>query len=613
MFNAKIDKGAEIDPAIPPAGSHPPRPRLALNVGITGHRATILTVPMMMALGPKLDEVFGGLRTALQKLHKSERSIVSDADPILRLHTPLATGADQVAATSARSNGYMVRALLPFAPEEYRRDFKRGKENNEFKRQLEISDQIFALPGDRADAEAAYVSVGKAVIAASDILVAVWDGHEGNGPGGTAHVVDLALAASVPVIHVSVDRETDTVGDIRLITGGDALEPVVRDLGGTADYKDLIRDTLMPHTDLEREQIATYFGEIERTSNWRLEYPILLSVLRVKKLPSKPWKQSSVAHDIVADWNAIRDADLPGARVPLTTAYAWSNFLAIRYAQLFRSSHVMNYFLSAFAVILALFGLILPYAKIYLVVAELGTIWLLFHNTRAGTEGDWHRRWLQYRHLAESLRPLLYLKRTGMIAAPFRSDFVRGPLHKESGADWTRWYAAAIWREMDNPTGVMTPVAIRELANDVLTEQIVPQASYHHVLAERMHKLDHRLHEIGNLLIGAVIASCILYIIGYFFDKHLIKALTGLFIFLTAGLPAVGAAIFGMRGHGEHLLAASRSANTAAALQANATRLKKAAKLETTAVELQNTAAIMLADLNEWTATYRERSLEVPA
>src|SRR5690349_734750 len=91
MFNAKISKGAEIDPAIPQAGSHPPRPRLALNVGITGHRATILTVPMMMALGPKLDEVFSGLRDAVRKLHKSDRSILSEADPILRLHTPLAT------------------------------------------------------------------------------------------------------------------------------------------------------------------------------------------------------------------------------------------------------------------------------------------------------------------------------------------------------------------------------------------------------------------------------------------------------------------------------------------------------------------------------------------
>ena len=39
----------------------------------------------------------------------------------------------------------------------------------------------------------------------SDILVAIWDGGIGNGPGGTAHVVELALRAGVPVIHVEIE------------------------------------------------------------------------------------------------------------------------------------------------------------------------------------------------------------------------------------------------------------------------------------------------------------------------------------------------------------------------------------------------------------------------
>jgi hypothetical protein len=274
---------------------------------------------------------------------------------------------------------------------------------------------------------------------------------------------------------------------------------------------------------------------------------------------------------------------------------------------------VTNYFLSTLAVVLALVGLIVPEAKVFLVLAELGTLGLLFLNTQAGTKGEWHRRWLQYRHLAESLRPLMYLKRTGMISTPFRSDIVRGPLNREAGADWTRWYAAAIWREMDSPRGAMNATAVRELAEDVRREQIAPQAAYHHANAERMHKLDHRLHEFGNFLMGAVIASCVLYLLGYVFVHSWVVAAAPLFIFLTAGLPAIGSAVFGMRGHGEHLLAASRSAKTALALEGNAARLERVAKLEALAKELETTAAIMLADLNEWTLAYRERSLEIPA
>lgn len=590
----------------------PPRPRLTLNIGITGHRATILPPAIATAVQPVVDEIFRELHASTLRLHAADPEIFAETPALLRLHTPLATGADQLAAESARASGYYVRALLPFAPAEYRKDFAKGDELTEFNRQLDVADDVFALPGDRSDEESAYVMVGKAVIAAADILVAVWDGREGNGPGGTAHVVDLALGNMVPVVHVAIDRDTGRVSK-RLLIGGDAVEPVVQPLEGADGFDALVRDTLAPHTEIERRQLAGYFQESERRTNLRIEYPALLAMLGIKSLPSRPWLQASLQQDVEREWAGVRSVQPVGAFRALAPAYAWANFLAIRYAQLFRSGHVTNYALSALAVILALFGLIVPEAKFYLVIAELATIGLLFYNTTAGTGGEWHRRWLQYRHLAESLRPLIYLKRTGLISTPFRSDFVHGRQHREAGADWTRWYAAAIWREMDSPSGTITEVEIRQLAEDVLHEQVDPQAQYHQVNAARMHKLDHRLHEIGNFLMGAVIASCVLFLIGYFPLNDLIKSMSAPFIFLTAGLPALGAAVFGMRGHGEHLLAASRSANTATALAANGVRLAQARRLDDLSAELQRTAEIMLADLNEWTVAYSERSLEVPA
>jgi len=590
---------------------HPPRPRLTLNVGITGHRAGILPGPVLATLRPVVEGVFHNLREAVQRVHADEAAIFDPAPAKLRLHSPLASGADQLAADSARAAGYHVRALLPLAPDDYRDDFSAGHERDEFNRQLDSADEIFALPCDRGDGEAAYVLVGKAVVAAADILIAIWDGCEGNGPGGTAHVVDLALGASVPTIHIAIDRDTGAIESTRLLVGGDAAEPMVEPLAEAAAFDALVRDTLTPHTAEEREQLSAFFAERETRTNLRIEYPLLLALLGVKSLSSGPWRQRSIEEDIADD--RAGSTEPGGTRLPLDLAYGWANFLAIRYAQLFRSGHVTNYVLSALAVILALFGLITPSIKVFLVLGELGVIALLFYNTSAGKDGDWHRRWLQYRHLAESLRPLAYLKRTGMVSTPFRSDFIHGPMHREAGADWTRWYAAATWREMDSPRGIMTCGDIPHLAQAVLSEQIIPQASYHQVNAERMHKLDHRLHEVGNFLMGAVIASCVLFLLGYGPLHEWIKSMTGPFIFLTAGLPAVSAAVFGMRGHGEHLLAASRSANTAVALAANADRLKGATHLEAISMELKNTAAIMLADLNEWSVAYSERSLEIPA
>ncbi len=155
-----------------------------------------------------------------------EAASAIEADPAFpdsldfRLHTPLASGADQIAAKSAHAVGYHVSAILPFVAEEYRNDFE-GPELDEFEGALDAAHEIVALPGARSDPVGAYVHVGKALIDASDIMVAIWDGGKGNGPGGTAHVVELALESSVPVIHIAIDRDAESV-TTRLLVGGKA-------------------------------------------------------------------------------------------------------------------------------------------------------------------------------------------------------------------------------------------------------------------------------------------------------------------------------------------------------------------------------------------------------
>jgi hypothetical protein len=128
-----------------------------------------------------------------------------------------------------------------------------------------------------------------------------------------------------------------------------------------------------------------------------------------------------------------------------------------------------------------------------------------------------------------------------------------------------------------------------------------------------MRHLDHRLHELGTLLMGAVIGSCCLYIIFYFFLHDIIGPLTYPFIFVTAGFPALGAAVFGMRGHGEHLLTASRSISTAEALEVDLGRLEALENPEELAKVLEETTQVILSDLNQWTVSYSEKSLEIPA
>ena len=219
-----------------------PKP-IVLNVGITGHRAGVLTAPLVRTLRPVVYTVFRQLRDATLSLRDSEESFCSSTAPDLRLHTALATGADQLAAICGRSSGYFVRAVLPFEPSDYRQDFAPGEELDGFEQALAAADEIVALPGHRSDLEAAYVQVGETLVDTADVLIAIWDGEQGHGPGGTAYVVDLALRTGVPVIHLDIDRGSDEV-HMRAMVHGDAPGALGSALADPELYAKLLRGAL---------------------------------------------------------------------------------------------------------------------------------------------------------------------------------------------------------------------------------------------------------------------------------------------------------------------------------------------------------------------------------
>jgi hypothetical protein len=216
---------------------------IVLNVGITGHRAHMLGDRGNGALKGVVDQVFRELRDATLKVQRKEAAFSSATPAVLRLHTGLASGADQIAARSARSSGYTVRALLPFSADDYRQDFEIGDELDEFERALDAADEVIALPGDRAAPEEAYVLVGKTMIEAADVIIAIWDGQEGRGPGGTAHVVELARQSAVPVIHIDVDWSSDRIST-RMLLGEKAIEPRRGSHLTPASYYRLLRGAL---------------------------------------------------------------------------------------------------------------------------------------------------------------------------------------------------------------------------------------------------------------------------------------------------------------------------------------------------------------------------------
>ena len=227
-----------------------PRP-IILNVAVTGHRAPALRPSVVRRLRPVVYLVFRELREAALSLQQSQAGLCSATQAQLRLHTPLATGADQIAAICARSSGYFVRALLPFEPSEYRKDFADGDELDTFEQALAAADEIVALPGQRSDVESAYLLVGTTLVRTADVLIAIWDGEPGRGPGGTANVVELALKNSTPVIHLHIDHQSDEVR-MRALLDGDATVPLETSVHDPVVYASVLKTALA----LQRREAA---------------------------------------------------------------------------------------------------------------------------------------------------------------------------------------------------------------------------------------------------------------------------------------------------------------------------------------------------------------------
>lgn len=474
---------------------------------------------------------------------------------------------------------------------------------------------VLELPGRRERSLDAYVMAGRATVAHADLMIAVWDGQPARGRGGTGEIVDLALRRGKPVIHVPIDA----AAPVRLLwTGFDPLVMPTQMMDVAARDCDRIALGLVatrvfgaPDVAAEQEHLAVFLGERERTIRPRIEYPLLLAITGVRRLTRNAWRTPGHAAEVCVEWQSYHDAtarDMLGhgsAVAALERRYYWADRLAQHYAQTYRSGHVLNFVLAAAAVVLALSGLLLPAVKLWMTITELILITAIVVNTQVGGWQEWHRRWLDYRHLAEQLRPMRSLK----LFAVAQPALVAGEERR-----WINWYAAAAWRMIDMPTGTIQPADLAPMGDILVRQELRPQIEYHRDNAHQLRHLDHRLHLIGSTLFALSIATCATFIIGHALIHQWVIDHAKLFVFLSAGLPALGGAIFGIRVQGDFEGTAERSLATADRLEQLAEQVAQENRNIARAGDLVEAASsTMLAELGEWRVSYNPRKLVIPA
>jgi len=230
---------------------------------------------------------------------------------------------------------------------------------------------------------------------------------------------------------------------------------------------------------------------------------------------------------------------------------------------------------------------------------------------RLGNRAHWHRRWLDNRQLAERLRCLALSAQFGELDLRVGGD---------RASDWVTWYQRATAREIGLPSARVDAAYIgqvRDNARAMLDRQIAYLAGD----ARRMHRLEHRLHALGTLLFATTGVICVGFLaFEGVFHMGLSGGLEGLahpFIIgatiASAALPAIGAAIYGIRMQGDFAGIAERNE----ALAAQLTTLRHVIDqdelgFDTLKRRITRATDLLTEDLANWRQTYHARPLSLP-
>jgi len=597
-------------------GSGPPAARLTLRVGVTGHRPNRLH-------GADSELLRGAVRQILELVQRIANDIQLDADrvydaagPVCRLVSALAEGADRIVAQEALDLGYELDAVLPFQASAYERDFEDAASLVEFRALLRQARAVLALDGSRQNQEeqdSAYEAAGSAILDHTDLVVAIWDGEEARGTGGTAEIVRAGLERGIPLVRID-SQQPHRSGLLSYDRRLGSIEEAVDGLAAR------IRPEMLPpevsESDEKSDPLRTFLAERQpRVAPlgwaWAAFVGLVADLrLRIPRIRVRDF-ESETAAQWEREWRTA-----PGLPEPLKhqldriprTAYAWADGLAVYYANAYRSAFVVSYALGVLATVLAIAIDASTWIRAHEVVARLlraGSfisvllilvIWFLAHRRR------WHDRWIDYRLLAEFLRQMRFLALLGRPPASSTPPAASG--EGETRGSWIAWYLRALAREAGFAPVELTPVVL-DATRILLREELIgAEIQYHANNARRLGRLDLRLRNAGSLFFVVALVALGALVVG---ETSWLTALAAL-------LPVFGGAVAAVRSQAELVRVVKRSRAMTQRLGEIAEDLAdQGLVLSSTNIAraVESAAQSMIAEVMDWQIVFEEKPLEL--
>ena len=180
--------------------------KFPFRVGITGHRNVTSTEKPYV-----LDQISNALDSIKNQIESERSQLNIKSSFYISGISPLAEGVDRIFAEAVLNMGGRLEVILPFRKEIYKKDFGSVASKEEFDSLLEFDQYPLVIDAtDQPHKEWAYFHAGKLVVDQCDILIAVWDGENARGRGGTKSIIDYANKNNVPTITIIQNAEAPT-------------------------------------------------------------------------------------------------------------------------------------------------------------------------------------------------------------------------------------------------------------------------------------------------------------------------------------------------------------------------------------------------------------------
>lgn len=371
---------------------------LPLVIAVTGHRNLVAS---------ELPEIRSRVRALLSELQTKYPYNK------LKLLSPLAEGADLEVAEIALELGIGLIVPLPKSREEYVQEFQLDASKERFESCCLRAESVFTLAIDLPavpegiDAHTwqrdfPYAQLGTFLSAHCHILLAIWDGHQSKHLGGTAQVVKFhhddimpgVTPANIATQRMLLDDESDLV--YHIVCSRDDSAHEAHPEHEPVNVYWFTKDEANPRASQLPQQHELIFQRSSEFSQDALKYSERIQAESTSLL-------AGVAPDL-----------LPSGINEVDRLYCIADWLAIHYQKKTLRTLIMTH------VMAFLMGMMfILYSDMqsnrYFLIAFLGFFGAASLTHFLSKRGYWHRKYLDYRTLAEGLRVQFYWSAAGVV------------------------------------------------------------------------------------------------------------------------------------------------------------------------------------------------------